>query len=47
MSGDKADDVKVRCPKCNAEVRVDAKAQAAMFVMCPNGHKVELMKMID
>lgn len=38
---------KVRCPKCNAEVAVDDKAQRAMFTTCPNGHRVELVKMIE
>lgn len=38
---------KVRCPKCNAEVPVDDKAQKAMYATCPNGHRVELVKMIE
>jgi len=38
--------VKVRCPKCNAEVHVDPKAKTAMVATCPNGHKVELVKMV-
>jgi hypothetical protein len=37
----------VRCPKCNAKVRVDDKAQKAMRATCPNGHEVELVKMIE
>ncbi len=37
----------VRCPKCNAKVRVDEKAKKAMVATCPNGHEVELVKMIE
>jgi hypothetical protein len=47
MSDDKAEDATVRCPTCKAKVHVDAKAKAAMFATCPNGHRVELVKMID
>jgi hypothetical protein len=36
----------VRCPKCDAKVRVDDKAKIAMYVTCPNGHRVDLMKMV-
>jgi DNA-directed RNA polymerase subunit RPC12/RpoP len=38
--------VVVRCPKCNAKVEVDEKAKTAMAVTCPNGHRVDLMKMV-
>ena len=38
--------VTVRCPKCNADVRVDEKARASMIATCPNGHKIELVKAI-
>jgi len=37
----------VRCPKCGAKVHVDDKAKKAMVATCPNGHAVELVKMID
>ena len=37
----------VRCPKCGAKVHVDDKAQKAMSTTCPNGHTVELVKLID
>jgi hypothetical protein len=47
MTDDRAEDATVRCPKCNAKVHVDAKAKAAMIATCPNGHRVELVKMID
>jgi hypothetical protein len=45
--GDKKDEPVVRCPKCNAKVHVDAKAQKAMSATCPNGHAVELVKLIE
>jgi len=38
--------VSVRCPKCNAKVVVDDKAKSAMYVTCPNGHRVDLVKMV-
>ncbi|HEY1957594.1 MAG TPA: hypothetical protein VGH28_18370 [Polyangiaceae bacterium] len=41
------DDETVRCPKCNAKVHVDDQAKKAMVATCPNGHKVELVKMIE
>ncbi len=41
-----SEEIKVRCPKCNAEVKVDEKSRMAMIVTCPNGHKVELVKAI-
>lgn len=37
----------VRCPKCNAKVHVDEKAKKAMIATCPNGHEVELVRMIE
>jgi hypothetical protein len=37
----------VRCPKCNAKVRVDDKAKKTHVATCPNGHEVELVKMIE
>ena len=48
MSDDKPQDTLqvVKCPKCNAKVIVDEKAKSAMVATCPNGHKVELMKMV-
>ncbi len=36
----------VRCPKCNAVVTVDEKAERDHVATCPNGHRVELVKMI-
>jgi DNA-directed RNA polymerase subunit RPC12/RpoP len=45
MTDDK--DEIVRCPKCNAKVHVDEKAKKAMVATCPNGHRVELVKMIE
>jgi hypothetical protein len=47
MSDEKKEKPTVRCPKCNAEVKVDDAARRAMFATCPNGHRVELVKMID
>lgn len=46
MPDDKDEEV-VRCPKCNAKVHVDDQAKKAMVATCPNGHKVELVKMIE
>ena len=46
MSDDKKTDV-VRCPKCGAKVHVDDKAQKAMSTTCPNGHTIELVKLIE
>jgi len=46
MPDDKDAEV-VRCPKCNAKVHVDDQAKKAMVATCPNGHKVELVKMIE
>jgi len=37
----------VRCPKCDAIVAIDAKAERDHVATCPNGHRVELVKMID
>ena len=47
MSHDDKDEVYVRCPKCNAKVRVDEKAKKSHVAKCPNGHEVELVKMIE
>ena len=38
--------VTVRCPKCNAKVVVDDKARTAMVATCPNGHRIDLVKMV-
>jgi DNA-directed RNA polymerase subunit RPC12/RpoP len=38
--------VVVRCAKCNAKVVVDEKSKTAMYVTCPNGHRVDLVKMV-
>jgi DNA-directed RNA polymerase subunit RPC12/RpoP len=38
--------VVVRCPKCNAKVVVDDKSKLAMHATCPNGHRVDLVKMV-
>jgi endogenous inhibitor of DNA gyrase (YacG/DUF329 family) len=48
MSGEKVPDevVVVRCPKCNAKVVVDDTSKTAMFATCPNGHRIELVKMV-
>ena len=37
----------VRCPKCNAKVRVDDKAKKSHVAKCPNGHDVQLVKLIE
>ena len=37
----------VRCPKCGAKVHVDDKAKKAMVATCPNGHQVELVKLVE
>jgi len=37
----------VRCPKCNAKVHVDDRAKKAMVATCPNGHRVELVKLVE
>ncbi len=41
----KDDDIEVKCPKCNAVVRVAReKAEKEYKAKCPNGHEVELAK---
>lgn len=43
-SGDK-DVVEVRCPECNATVKVAReKAERDFKAKCPNGHEVALVK---
>ena len=37
----------VRCPKCKAKVRLDDEAKKTHVAKCPNGHEVELVKMIE
>ena len=44
---DKKEETVVHCPKCGAKVHVDDKAQKAMSTTCPNGHTVELVKLIE
>jgi len=44
---DNKEETVVRCPKCGAKVHVDDKAQKAMSTTCPNGHTVELVKLIE
>jgi len=44
---DKKEETVVRCPKCGAKVHVDDKALKAMSTTCPNGHTVELVKLIE
>jgi hypothetical protein len=44
---DEDDVVEVKCPKCNAVVRVAReKAEREYKAKCPNGHEVELAKML-
>jgi len=44
-SKDGANDNTVECPTCGKKVVIDEqKAQRDGFVLCPNGHKVELMQ---
>lgn len=46
MPKDDEDDViEVRCPECNATVRVPReKAERDFEATCPNGHEVKLFK---
>jgi len=45
MSNDDEDIVEVRCPECNAKVRITrAKAERDYQATCPNGHEVPLVK---
>ncbi len=43
--GDEDDVIEVRCPECNALVRIArARAEADFKAKCPNGHEVPLAK---
>ncbi|HVH40790.1 MAG TPA: hypothetical protein VM925_00555 [Labilithrix sp.] len=45
MPKDDEDTVEVRCPECNAKVRVSREqAERDYKAKCPNGHEVALVK---
>ena len=45
MPKDEEDIVEVRCPECDAKVRVPReKAERDFKAKCPNGHEVPLVK---
>jgi hypothetical protein len=45
MPKDDEDVVEVRCPECNAKVRVKREqAERTYTARCPNGHEVALVK---
>ena len=45
MPKDEEDIVEVRCPECNAEVRVPReKAEREVKAKCPKGHEFPLVK---
>lgn len=45
MPKDEDDVVEVRCPECNAKIRLSReKAEREYKATCPNGHEVPLVK---
>lgn len=47
MPKDEDEVVEVRCPECDAKVRVSQKqAEQTYLAKCPNGHEVPLVKAI-